>query len=161
MGHPIHGAAARFVFMHHDPRSKNEELGLNPRYWSARWRSIAWSAGFSLQFEAGPLSEASIGNVGLNPDTVGWVGYVVTPGGAFALIGAEDVLDRFFVKWIETKTGNRVARAAVRLLFNPSRTRWRICRSTKLPGHGITGRSPGGEPVLPGNCQMTGRKRMV
>ena len=39
-----------------------------------------------------PLSEASIGNVGPNPATNGWVDHVVTPVGAFGLIVAEDAL---------------------------------------------------------------------
>jgi hypothetical protein len=51
---------------------------------------MAWAAGYSLQFEIGPLSEASIGNVGMRPQTTGWVDYVVTPLGAFGLIAAED-----------------------------------------------------------------------
>lgn len=122
VGHPLHGAASGFVFMLHDPRSAREPFGLNIHYWSTRWRAIAWSAGYSLQFEVGPLSEASIGNVGLRPETTGWVDYVVTPTGAFALIVGEDALDRFFVRWVETKTTNRFFRASLRMLFNPSRT---------------------------------------
>jgi hypothetical protein len=74
-----------------------------------------------VQFEVGPLSEASIGNVGLRPETAGWVDYVVTPVGAFGFMIAEDALDRYFVRWVESHTGNRVLRAAVRLLFGPSR----------------------------------------
>lgn len=58
-----------------------------------------WSAAYSLQFEIGPLSEASIGNVGMRPETTGWVDDVVTPLGAFGLIVAEDALDRYFVQW--------------------------------------------------------------
>jgi hypothetical protein len=50
------------------------------------------------------------------------VDHVVTPVGAFGLIVAEDALDRFFVKWIEARTSNRVVRASLRLIFNPART---------------------------------------
>lgn len=122
VGHPIHGAAAGFVWIEHDPRSRREEFGLNGRYWSTRWRATAWSAGYSLQFEIGPLSEASIGNVGLRPETTGWVDYVVTPIGAFGIVVAEDALDRFFVRWIEEHTSNRLARATLRMVCNPART---------------------------------------
>ena len=75
-----------------------------------------------FQFEIGPLSEASIGNVGMRPETTGWVDHVITPTGAFGLIVAEDALDRFLVKWIESRTTNRFLRGTVRLLFNPGRT---------------------------------------
>ena len=81
----------------------------------------AFSALYSLQFEFGPLSEASIGNVGMRPEASGWVDHVVTPAGAFAFVVAEDVLDRYFVTWVERQTSNRFFRASVRMLVNPSR----------------------------------------
>jgi hypothetical protein len=55
-----------------------------------------------------------------------------TPVGAFGLIVAEDALDRFLVKWIEARTTNRVARASLRLIFNPART-FLNAASNKLP----------------------------
>jgi hypothetical protein len=75
------------------------EISFSRRYWASRGRASLWVATYSLQFEFGPLSEASIGNVGLRPETTGWVDHVVTPVGAFGLVVAEDALDRFLVKW--------------------------------------------------------------
>jgi hypothetical protein len=121
LGHPIHGAAAGYIWLDHDPHAP-AEIGLNRRYWATRAQAAAWIGTYSLQFEFGPLSEASLGNVGLRPETTGWVDHVVTPVGGFALIVAEDALDRFLVKWLEARTTNRVARASLRLIFNPGRT---------------------------------------
>jgi hypothetical protein len=121
IGHPIHGASAGYLWLDHDSHAPYE-IGLSRRYWATRAQAAAWTAVYSLQFEFGPLSEASIGNVGMRPDTTGWVDHVVTPVGALGLIVAEDALDRFLVKWIEARAKNRVARASVRLLFNPART---------------------------------------
>ena len=121
VGHPIHGASAGYIWLDHDRRAP-VEISLTRRYWTTRAQAAAWVSAYSLQFEFGPLSEASIGNVGMQPETTGWVDHVVTPAGAFGLIVAEDALDRFFVKWIEARTKNRVARASLRLLFNPART---------------------------------------
>jgi hypothetical protein len=121
LGHPIHGAAAGYIWLDHE-REVPTEIDLSGRYWASRGRAMAWSAVYSLQFELGPLSEASIGNVGLRPETTGWVDHVVTPIGAFGLIIAEDALDRFLVRWIETRTTNPVWRAALRIVFNPGRT---------------------------------------
>jgi hypothetical protein len=121
IGHPIHGASAGYIWLDHDPHAP-VEIGLSRRYWVTRAQATAWIATYSLQFEFGPLSEASIGNVGMQPETTGWVDHVVTPVGAFGLIVAEDALDRFLVKWIEARTSNRVARASLRLIFNPART---------------------------------------
>jgi hypothetical protein len=131
IGHPIHGAAAGYVWLDHDSNAP-VEIGLSRRYWVTRAQSTAWIAAYSLQFEFGPLSEASIGNVGMQPETTGWVDHVVTPVGAFGLIVAEDALDRFLVKWIEARTSNRVARASLRLVFNPART-FSNAASGKLP----------------------------
>jgi hypothetical protein len=121
IGHPIHGAAAGYIWLDHE-RAPRPEIGLTSSYWSSRARATAWAAAYSVQFEIGPLSEASIGNVGMRPETAGWVDYVVTPLGAFGLITAEDALDHFFVKWVESHVHNRVARASLRVLFNPART---------------------------------------
>ncbi|HEY5616863.1 MAG TPA: hypothetical protein VIK60_02920 [Vicinamibacterales bacterium] len=121
IGHPIHGAAAGYIWIDHEPGAP-ANISLRRSYWGSRSRAAAWSAVYSLQFEFGPLSEAAIGNVGMRPDTTGWVDHVVTPVGAFGLIVAEDALDRFFVKWVEERTPNRVWRAALRLIFNPGRT---------------------------------------
>jgi hypothetical protein len=121
IGHPIHGAAAGYIWLDHESGAPNE-IGLSKHYWGSRGRAAAWTAVYSLQFEFGPLSEASIGNVGLRSETTGWVDHVVTPIGAFGLVVAEDALDRFLVKWIEARVTNRVWRASLRLIFNPART---------------------------------------
>lgn len=121
LGHPIHGAAAGYSWLDHEPGAP-AEISLERRYWVTRSHALAWAAVYSTQFEFGPLSEASIGNVGLDPKTTGWVDHVTTPVGAFGLIIAEDALDRFFVRWAERRTGNRAWRASLRMLFNPART---------------------------------------
>ena len=133
IGHPIHGAAAGYSWLDHTPKAP-PELSLSSKYWASRARATAWAAGYSLQFEVGPLSEASIGNVGLRPETTGWVDYVVTPAGAFGLMVAEDALDKYFVKWFERRVENRVARASMRLIFNPARTMSNAA-SGRLPWH--------------------------
>ena len=47
---------------------------------------------------------------------------MVTPIGAFGLIVAEDALDKYFVKWAESRTTNPLYRFAFRIVFNPART---------------------------------------
>lgn len=121
IGHPIHGAAAGYVWLDHDPGAP-ADISMSRPYLMSRARALAWAAGYSLQFEIGPLSEASIGNVGMRAETVGWVDHVVTPVGALGLIVAEDALDRYFVQWVERRTSNKVVRAILRLTFNPGRT---------------------------------------
>ncbi len=133
IGHPIHGAAAGYIWLDHERRAP-AEIGRGSGYWASRGRAMAWSAAYSVQFEVGPLSEASIGNVGMRPETTGWVDHVVTPVGAFGMIVAEDALDRFFVSWVEHRTKNRFLRAALRVALNPGRTLSNTS-SGRLPWH--------------------------
>lgn len=122
VGHPIHGAAAGFIWLDHEDGAHDPSLGFSREYWSSRGRALAWAASYSLQFEFGPMSEASIGNVGLRENTTGWVDHVVTPVGALGFMVAEDAVDRYFVTRIERWTQNRILRAAARIGLNPSRT---------------------------------------
>jgi hypothetical protein len=120
IGHPIHGAAAGYIWLDHEARAP-ADLILSKQYWASRGRATAWVAAYSLQFEIGPFSEASIGNVGMRPETTGWVDHVVTPAGAFGWIVAEDAVDRFLMKWVERHARNKLARASLRLVLNPGR----------------------------------------
>jgi hypothetical protein len=122
VGHPIHGAAAGFIWLDHEDGSHDPRLGFSKEYWASRSRALAWAAGYSLQFEFGPFSEASVGNVGLRHGTTGWVDHVVTPVGALGFMVAEDALDRYFIVRVESWIRNPVVRALVRSAFNPSRT---------------------------------------
>jgi hypothetical protein len=139
LGHPIHGAAASRVWLDHSVGGRRLELSLSPSYWASRGRAAAFGTIYSIQFEFGPASEASIGNVGMRPGTTGWVDHVVTPAGAFAFTVAEDALDKYVVRFIERRTGNRVLRASVRMLFSPS---WTMANLAE-------GRAPWHRPTRP------------
>jgi hypothetical protein len=122
IGHPIHGAAAGFIWLEHDSGASPPSEGFDRAYWTSRGRASLWAAFYSLQFEIGPLSEASIGNVGKNPQTTGWVDHVVTPLGALGIIVTEDVIDRYVIHKLETSTDKRPLQILSRLLLNPSRS---------------------------------------
>jgi hypothetical protein len=119
-GHPGQGAASGFIWVQRDPSAPSAFVA-NRAYLHSRLRGMAFATAYSLQFEIGPFSEASIGNVGLNPDTAGWVDHVMTPIGGFAIMVGEDILDRFVVKSIERRTDSVVLRAMSRMLLNPAR----------------------------------------
>jgi hypothetical protein len=120
VGHPIHGAGAGIIWLDHSDKDRAASI-FSAGYLASRAKAAAFTAIYSLQFEIGPLSEASIGNVGRDPRTTGWVDYVVTPVGGFGFMIAEDALDRYLVRWLEGHIQNRVARASLRLIFGPSR----------------------------------------
>jgi hypothetical protein len=117
VGHPVHGAAAVWLWLEHaPPRAK----GLRP-YMTSRATAAMFAGLYSLQFEMGPLSEASVGNIGLRPETIGWADHVVTPIGAFGVMLLEDVLDRSVLPWVERKTSNPIVRALARMALNPGK----------------------------------------
>jgi hypothetical protein len=122
IGHPVHGAAAGFIWLDHEDGAHDPKIGFSKEYWASRGRATAWAAVYSIQFEFGPLSEASLGNVGLQPDTTGWVDHVITPAGALAFMVAEDAVDRYLITRIESWTRNGVIRAVARIGLNPSRS---------------------------------------
>ncbi|NNF00266.1 MAG: hypothetical protein HKN25_14700 [Pyrinomonadaceae bacterium] len=117
VAHPMQGAVTGRIFINNSERSRRQEFGRSKEYWKSRAKAMAWSAAWSTQFELGPISEASIGNVGLydrvGPNRMGWVDLVITPtAGTLVLIG-EDVIDKYILKgWLE----KRRSRRSVRLL---------------------------------------------
>jgi hypothetical protein len=120
VGHPGQGAATGFIWLNHSQEAETP-FRMTRGYVMSRLRATAWAAGYSLQFEIGPLSEASIGNVGMDRATAGWVDYVATPAGGLGIMMAEDFLDRFVIQKVEDRTDSRVVRAVLRMFLNPSR----------------------------------------
>ncbi|MFL6466618.1 MAG: hypothetical protein ACJ72Z_01530, partial [Pyrinomonadaceae bacterium] len=92
----------------------------------SRMKAMAWSALWSLQFEMGPLSESSLGNVGQKLHANGksrltYLDLVVTPTFGTGLAIAEDIIDKYVVaRWIERKIGNRPLRNILSGLITPT-----------------------------------------
>lgn len=124
--HPLMGAMAGQIQIQNDPRGATVEFGRSSEYWRSRLRALGFSGAYTLAFEAAPVSEASIGNVGLRPGTNGAVDFVVTPAGGFAFMVAEDALDRFLVRHVEGRSSNRFTRGLVRCVFTPARSLARL-----------------------------------
>ena len=121
VGHPMQGAMSGYIQVQNDPEGRHLEFSNDKRYWRSRLKALAWNAAYSTQFEVGPISESSIGNVGQRKGTSGYVDLVMTPTGGFAVMLAEDALDRFLVKKWEARTNSLRMRGFYRVVFNPSR----------------------------------------
>ena len=81
VAHPMQGAVAGFMQIQNDPAGIGREFGRDGACWRGRFKSMAWPAAYSTQFEIGPISEATIGNVGKKRGTTGHTDLVVTPVG--------------------------------------------------------------------------------
>ncbi len=128
IGHPMQGAMSGYIYVQNDPRSRALEFANTSEYWSSRVRALAWNTAYSTQFEVGPLSESSIGNVGQRKGTSGYVDLVMTPVGGFVVMIAEDALDRFLVRRWESRTDSLTRRGVYRVVFNPCRSFANIMR---------------------------------
>ncbi len=122
VGHSMQGAVSGFLFVQNDGDSSGAVFGRNRQYWKNRLRAAGWALAYSEQFEIGPLSEASIGNVQASFPQQGLVDQVVTPAIGFAWMITEDAIDRSIIRSIESHTGNRYVRILARGALNPGRS---------------------------------------
>ncbi len=133
VAHPMQGSFMGFIQIHNDPRGKSQTFGGSGKYWKSRMKALAWSAAWSTQFEIGPISQASIGNVGYNGKQT-YIDLVVTPTVGFGMLITEDILDKYVVRKIEMLSGNLLLRIVSRMLLNPTRSVANIIRFKK-PWH--------------------------
>jgi hypothetical protein len=123
LGHPMQGAFTGFMFVQNDRKYRSVEYGWHDaNYWKSRLRAMGFAWAFSELFEIGPASEASLGNIQSLYPAYGFVDHVVTPVVGLGWMVAEDVGDKYLVKWVESRTTNGWVRALVRSWANPSRS---------------------------------------
>jgi hypothetical protein len=122
VGHPMQGGVAGFIWESNDPGYNNVEFGQNAAYWKAKLRGTAFAWAPSEQFEIGPLSEASIGQIQRDYPQQGFVDHVITPVMGLSWTLAEDDLDRYLIKRIEDRTRAPWLRILLRTGLNPSRS---------------------------------------
>lgn len=125
IAHPGQGGITGRIFINNSDRAKKQEFGKSKKYWESRMKALAWSAVWSTQFELGPISEASIGNVGLRQkngySTMSYVDLVMTPVAGTGIVIAEDAVDKYFLRnWLEKKTSNKLTVRILRSLLNPT-----------------------------------------
>jgi hypothetical protein len=134
LGHPIEGAVSGYIWIHHDPRYRTVQFGMDRNYWMSRLRAYAFAWAFSEQFEIGPISEASIGQIQRYCCAYGFVDHVITPNGGLVWMLAGDAIDRYVTVPMEARTKKPVVRMLVRSLFNPPQTFANLMMSQK-PWH--------------------------
>jgi hypothetical protein len=138
VAHPMQGSLFGFIQIQNDPKGMNLSLDNSKAYWRSRLKALAWSAAWSTQFEIGPVSQASIGNVGLHGKQT-YVDLVVTPIGGFGWMVLEDFVDKNIIHMIERRSsGNFYFKIVSRTFLNPSRSAANLLRF-KPPWHRDSG----------------------
>ncbi|MDQ3711921.1 MAG: hypothetical protein M3388_06850 [Acidobacteriota bacterium] len=121
IAHPLQGSFTGYIQVQNDPKGLRQRFGTSADYWRSRMKAMAWTAAWSTQFEIGPLSQASIGNVGLKGKQT-YVDLVMTPLGGTAMLISEDAIDRLVMERIERRTDNFYVIIFSRMLLSPTRT---------------------------------------
>jgi hypothetical protein len=122
LGHPIQGAVSGYMWIHNDRRYRMVQFGGSRDYWMSRLRAYGFAWAFSEQFEIGPISEASIGQVQRYCCAYGFVDHIITPNGGLVWMVGEDALDRYLTVPIENYTHSTAIRILARVALNPAQS---------------------------------------
>lgn len=133
VAHPLQGSMTGFIYVQNDPKARTQQFSMSGDYWRSRMKAFLWTTAWSTQFEIGPISQASIGNVGLSGKQT-WEDIIVTPVLGTAMLVGEDALDRHLMQFIERKTDNFYVKIFSRMLLSPTRNFSNMLRF-KAPWH--------------------------
>lgn len=104
--HPVQGSVSAFIFAQNHPQSRRAKFGANKEYVHAKLKQLAFSTIYSTQFEIGPISECSLGNLGQKFGPEPWqqrglqsyVDQVITPLVGTAWSIGEDYIDQKYIR---------------------------------------------------------------
>lgn len=127
IAHPMQGATAGFIYKNNDTRYQALTFdATDKRYWKMTGIALVFATIQGAQFEIGPYSEASLGNVGQEKEDgyskMAWIDIVVSPTIGTAWLVGEDALDKYVIQSIERRFSNKFVYIPVRILLNPIRS---------------------------------------
>jgi len=117
VAHPLQGSVSGRILLQNDAGAKAITFNQDG-YWKSRMQAMGFAFLYGLQFEIGPISEATLG---LNPEKEGLEDLVITPAVGTAFLVGEDVVDRYAIQAIEERTANKYAIRLSRMVMNPTR----------------------------------------
>ena len=135
VAHPASGAVAAWIYRRNDTRARYLEQDFHdPAYRKALLRSFAVATVTGVLWKIGPLSEATIGHVGLYPTVNKWGlpirdgnrsglnDYVLNEAGGIPLMICEDWLDKHVARPLEAHIYGRARIDAIRIFTSPTRS---------------------------------------
>jgi hypothetical protein len=63
VAHPMMGSVTTHILGQNDPEYLENKIGSGSGYWRAKGKQFLFATVYSIQFEIGPLSESSLGNI--------------------------------------------------------------------------------------------------
>ena len=122
VAHPGQGALFGYIYGLNNRRITYLHFGKSGAYWKFKFHQFLFSLVSTINFEIGPLSEASLGNVGVE-DAGGHaiIDYVNTPVlGVFGVSVLEDMADHYINKRVEKN--HRIWGRVLRIVLCPTRS---------------------------------------
>lgn len=130
IGHPMMGSIVSWIQIQNDPRGRRQTTGWKKSYWKSRAKALAFTSVYATQWEIGPFSETSIGNLGSfhyysasahhMTNGTGFTDMLVTPTAGVTWSIGEDLIDKFVIKRIEGHSRNVFYQMGISML-NPTR----------------------------------------
>ena len=151
IGHPMMGSVASWIEIQNDPRGMRQTVGWRKSYWRSRAKALAFASVYAAQWELGPLSETSIGNLGSfryysesgkhTTNGTGFTDLLVTPTAGVTWSIGEDLIDKFVIRRLEGHSRNPMYQMGISVL-NPTRSLANLLRM-KAPWYRDTRLSSG------------------
>jgi hypothetical protein len=122
VAHPGQGSVFGYIYGLNNRRITYLHFGKSGAYWKFKCHQFLFSVVSTISFEIGPLSEASLGNVGLeDPGGHSIIDYVNTPVlGVFGVSVLEDMADHYINKRVERN--HRIWGRVLRMVLCPTRS---------------------------------------
>ena len=128
LAHPAQGDVVAWIYRYNDDSASGLELDLrDPRYRRMLLRTWLAAAIYSAQWKLGPLSEATVGHVGLHTDLssganrTGLNDYTLDSFGGIPLMLLGDAADKYGLKRLERRMHGRAAIDTMRVALDPCR----------------------------------------
>jgi hypothetical protein len=135
IAHPANGAVVAWIYRQNDTRARYLEQDFhNPAYRNTLLRAFAVATVAAVLWKIGPLSEATIGHVGLYPTVNKWGlpirdgnrsglnDYVLNEAVGIPLMIGEDWLDKHVTRPLEGHIYSRAPIDAIRIFTSPTRS---------------------------------------
>jgi hypothetical protein len=119
IAHPMQGGLTGFIYVQNSPRAMRQQFGESKEYWKDRFTAFLWSTAWSTQFELGPISQSTIGNLGMYGG-MAYVDLVITPTVGTGWLISEEALDRYVIRKLEAHSF--VVKMFLRSILNPMRS---------------------------------------
>jgi hypothetical protein len=137
VGHPMMGSVVSWIAIQNDPRGRVQTIGTKKAYWKSRAKALAFASVYATQWEIGPFSETSIGNLGSfkyysasahhMTNGTGFTDMLVTPTAGVTWSMGEDLIDKYLIRRLEGHSTNPLYRMSISML-NPTRSAANLLR---------------------------------